>query len=74
MCGTHHPLDLKFLTALQLGLSHVRGALSGLRQVLAADRLLDIMKNTFYFTLKVIFFKIFKFLPGLFSHVEKWPD
>ena len=30
------------------------------------------MKNAFYFTLKALFaFKIFKFLSGLFGHVEK---
>ena len=32
---------------------------------------LKVMKSPFYFTLKVIFvLKIFRFLPGLFGHVE----
>ena len=36
---------------------------------------LNIIKNTFYFTLKAFFvFKIFKFLSWLFDHVEKQPD
>ena len=39
------------------------GALSGLRQVLATESSLKMMKNSFYFTLKALFaFKIFKFL------------
>ena len=41
-----------------------KGTLSGLRQVFATDESpLKIMKNAFYFTLKVLFIlKIFKFL------------
>ena len=39
------------------------GALEGLRQCLVTENPLKMMKNTFYFTLKVIFvLKIFKFL------------
>ena len=38
-------------------------ALSGLRQVLAIESPLKVMKNTFYFTSKALFvLKIFKFL------------
>ena len=40
-----------------------KGAISGLRQVLATETPLKMMKNAFYFTLKVLFvLKIFKFL------------
>ena len=40
-----------------------KGALSGLRQFLATESTLEIMKNAFYFTQKALFFlKIFKFL------------
>ena len=43
-----------------------RDALSGPRQLLAAESLLKIMKNAFYFTLKALFvLKIFKFFPDL---------
>ena len=41
----------------------VKGALSGLRQFLAPESPLKMMKNAFYFTLKTLFLlKIFKFL------------
>ena len=41
----------------------IKGALSGLRQFLAAESPLQMMKNTFYLTLKALFvLKIFKFL------------
>ena len=40
-----------------------KGALSDLRQVLATEKPLIMMKNTFCFTLKAFFV--------LFSHVEK---
>ena len=41
----------------------VKGALSGLRQFLATESPLNMMKNNFYFTSKGLFFlKIFKFL------------
>ena len=40
-----------------------KGALSGLRQFLAAESSLKMMKNAFYFTSKALFvLKIFKFL------------
>ena len=41
----------------------LKGALSGLRQLLTTERPLKMMKNVFYFTSKAIFvLKIFKFL------------
>ena len=41
----------------------VKGALSDLRQSLANENPLKMMKNAFYFTLKALFvLKIFKFL------------
>ena len=39
---------------------------------LLIERLLKVMRNTFYFTLKALFvLKIFKFLSWLFGHVGK---
>ena len=50
----------------------VKGALWGLRQYLATESPLKMMKNAFYFTLKVLFvLKISKFLSWLFGHVSK---
>ena len=50
-------------------------ALSGLRQFLAFEGPLKVMKNAFNFTLKALFvLKIFKFLSWLFGHVEKRVD
>ena len=44
----------------------VKGTLSGLRQLLATESPLKMMKSAFYFTLKSLFvLKIFKFLSGL---------
>ena len=41
----------------------IKGALSGLRQFLAIESFLKIMKNAFYFTSEALFvLKIFKFL------------
>ena len=49
-----------------------KGTLSGLRQHLATESPLKMMKNTFYFTTKALFvLKIFKFLYWLFGHVAK---
>ena len=46
--------------------------LSGLRQFLANESPLKMMKNAFYFTLTVVLVvKIFKFLCWLFGHLEK---
>ena len=50
----------------------LKGALSGLRQFLAAESPLKMMKNVCYFTTKALFvLKIFKFLSWLFAHVAK---
>ena len=44
-------------------IGYLKGALSGLRQFLATESPLKMMKNAFYFTLKALFvLKIFKFL------------
>ena len=49
-----------------------KGRLSGLRQFLATESSLKMVKNAFYFTLKAFFIlKIFKFLYWLFGHAEK---
>ena len=43
--------------------THFKGALSGLRQFLATEIPLKMMKSAFYLTLKALFvLKIFKFL------------
>ena len=48
----------------------LKGVLSGLRQFLANESPLKMMKNAFYFTLKALFvLKLFKFLSWLFGHV-----
>ena len=48
----------------------IKGALSGLRQFLATESSLKMMKNNFYFTLKALsVLKIFKFLFWVFGHV-----
>ena len=56
----------------------IKGALSSLRQFLATDSPLKMMKNAFYFTLKALLvLKIFKLLSSIFGHVEKrvdWKD
>ena len=42
---------------------YIKGAVSGLRQVLGTESPLKMIKNAFYFTLKALFvLKIFKFL------------
>ena len=47
-------------------------ALLFLRQILAAESPLKMIKNAFHFTLKVLFvLKIYTFLSRIFSHVEK---
>ena len=54
---------------------HLKKAPLDLRQFLATERPLKMMKIVFYFTLKVLFvLKIFKFLSWLFGHVEKQLD
>ena len=53
----------------------LKGAPSGLRQFLATQSPLKIMKNAFYFTLKALFvLEIFKLLSGLFGRVGKRLD
>ena len=51
------------------------GALSGLRQFLATEHPLKIMKIDFYFTLKDLFaLETFQFFFWIFGHEEKWLD
>ena len=49
-------------------------ALLDLRQFLIIKNPLKMMKNAFYFMLKALFLKIFKFLSCLFGHVGKRLD
>ena len=52
-----------------------KGTLSGLRQFLATESPLKMMKNAFYFTSKALFIlKIFKFLSLIFDHALKRLD
>ena len=52
----------------------VKGALSGLRQFLAIESPLKMMKNASFFTSKAFFvLKIFKSLSWLFGNVAKQP-
>ena len=54
---------------------HIKGTLQGLRQFLATESPLKVMKNTFYFSTKPLFtLKIFKFLFWLFDHVTQRLD
>ena len=72
-----HTWYLSFSQILYLRLTFVlfKGALSSLRQFLATESPLKMMKTAFYFTLKALFlFKIFKLLSWLFGHVEKRLD
>ena len=52
----------------------LKGALLVLRQFLAAETSLKIMKNALYLTLKTFLFSIFNFLSWLSGHVEKRLD
>ena len=64
-----------FASAFCTKLAYIKGALSGLRQFLAIESPLKMMKSTFYFTLKVLFvLKIFKFLSWLFGYAVNWLD
>ena len=57
------------------GLGWFKGLLSGLRQFLANESSLKIMKNIFYFIAKALFaLKIFKFLSWIFVHMSKRLD
>ena len=52
-----------------------KGALSSLRQFLATESPLRMLKNVFYFTLKTLLvLEIFRFLSWIFGYVEKWFD
>ena len=63
------------LILLEIAACNIKGALSGLRQFLAIESPLKMMKNAFYFTLKALFvLKIFKFLSWIFGHVAKRLD
>ena len=62
---------IRYLIGVKCGIAYVishnyeiiQGALSGLRQLLATENPLKMMKNAFYFTSKALFvLKIFKFL------------
>ena len=54
---------------------YLKGALSGLRQVLTIESPLKMMKNAFYITLNALFIlKIFKFFSWLSGHVVKQFD
>ena len=53
----------------------VKDARSGLTQILATESSLKMMKNAFYFPLKVLFvLKILEFLSWIFVHVKKELD
>ena len=55
--------------------SMFKGALSGVRQFLAIESPLKIMKTAFYFNSKALFIlKIFKFLSWLFGQVTEQLD
>ena len=63
------------VSSINFSLSIFKGALQGLRQFLATESLLKMMKNAFYFTLKALFvLKIIKFLSWIFAHVGKGLD
>ena len=53
----------------------IKGALPGLRQFLATESSLKMIKNSFYFNSKALFvLKIFRFLSWLLGHVSKLLD
>ena len=78
-CFIRHSASIsKFKWFEQLWVVHLKswqlhifkGTLPGLRQYLATESPLKIIKNAFYVTLKALFgLKIFKFLLWLFGHV-----
>ena len=50
----------------------LKGALSHMRQFLATESPLKMIKNAFYFILKTLrVLKVFEFLSGIFGHVRK---
>ena len=59
----------------RLSIDGIKGAFSSLRQFLATRSPIKMMKNAFYFNLKVfLVVKIFNFLSWLFDHVKKRLD
>ena len=74
----HRAKEAKYhssISELKKELSELKGALSGLRQFLAAESPLKMMENIFYFTSKAFsVLKIFKFLSRLFGHAPKRLD
>ena len=69
-----HLIAMKLLEFHSISKKHtqLKKPLSGLRQFLAIERPLKIMKNHFYFMFKALFvLKIFTFLSWLFGYVEK---
>ena len=73
----HFPTSKLSLPSLRVVLSFLffKGSLSGLRQFLATESPLKMMKNVFCFIPKALFIlKIFKFSSWLFGHVSKQLD
>ena len=75
MAVNHHDWNLlnrfrSLMTLRVFSKVSLKGAISGLKQVLANENPSKMMKNAFYFTLKALFvLKIFTFLSWLFGHV-----
>ena len=66
---------LNLLNCQNSSCSIFKHVLPGLRQYLETESPLQMMKNAFYFTLKVLLvFNIFKLCPDYFGHVGKWLD
>ena len=67
--------DEKFDWTYPFSTTFFKDALEGLKQFLATEIRLKVMKNAFYLTVKALsVLKIFKLLPCLFGHVEKQAD
>ena len=63
----HDSKEFHCIYVLSKHFTRLKGALSGLRQLLAMESPLKMMKNAFYFTSKALFvLKIFKFLSCVF--------
>ena len=59
------------LVALKYDQKLIKGALSGLRQIITTEIPSKVMRNTFSFTLEGLsVLKMFKFLSWLFGHLE----
>ena len=70
-----HRLMNNYLMILKLKNFDLKGGLSGLKQFLATESPLKMIKNAFCFTWKALFvLKIFKFLSLLFCHITKRLD